>query len=111
MSCHVDLSALMLKEGAFVHKPVLEGECGACHKAHGSNERRLLTSSGSAICAGCHKPGDDKKFSEAHGGISTKGADCTGCHQSHAGDDKRLLHLKKHEPFEKGDCMVCHKRL
>jgi len=86
----------------FVHPPVKEGDCLACHKPHGGSGRYLLDvgENQSELCLGCHDPATFKqKF--MHGPVAA-GA-CTNCHDPHESAEKFLLK----EPNRKL-CLKCH---
>ncbi len=78
-ACHADAESRFLK--AYTHKPVLDGNCGACHPAHASDEPKLLRATGAKLCQGCH--GEP--------------------HEAGAGRAAR-----SHKPFVDGDCLKCH---
>lgn len=85
-----------------VHAPVKEGDCLACHKAHGANGRFLLDDSEdlTKLCLGCH---DSAPFNQkyVHGPVAT--GSCTVCHDPHQSDAKALLKGASREL-----CLSCH---
>ena len=95
--CH---NALAKKK--LVHSPVKDGDCIACHNAHGSNGRFLLEDNEdrSGLCFGCH---DKAPFNQKyiHGPVATGG--CTVCHDPHQSDIKALLKGASREL-----CLSCH---
>ncbi len=84
------------------HSPFKEGECVACHNAHGANGRFLLDDNEdrSGLCFGCHDSAPfNKKY--IHGPVAT--GSCTVCHDSHQSDVKGLLKSASREL-----CLSCH---
>ncbi len=89
---------------AFVHEPVLEDGCVACHAPHGSNHRGLLNQTQRSTCLDCHQGlVDDLPLAQSiHGAFESTQA-CTQCHSPHASDFSGLLA----EPFNTL-CLTCH---
>ncbi len=123
--CHADMG-----KAKFVHEPVANSECDACHaetgKTHPGDKGAFeLTEQGPALCLQCHdNPGEGKKH--IHPPILE---DCTNCHNPHQGSRQKFLHEPlgdlclmchdqieqiindsnyKHEPVAKGECLNCH---
>ena len=88
------------KPKKFVHAPVKDGECAACHNPHGSNYKFQLLSKGGEMCFTCH---DDAivggKF--VHGPAAVGG--CVACHEPHSSDYAKSLRTKGAEL-----CYTCH---
>jgi predicted CXXCH cytochrome family protein len=86
----------------YVHPPVKEGDCTACHKPHGASERFLLEvgEDRSPLCFNCH---DAKPFKEKfmHGPAAV--GSCNLCHDPHESSQKMLLKA----PFREV-CLKCH---
>ncbi|GAB4141818.1 MAG: cytochrome c3 family protein [Planctomycetota bacterium] len=119
-NCHQDL----VKDD-FVHKPLAEGKCIACHKqpeatAHEFEQIDDINES----CAACHEAKDEGVI---HPPYETM--DCTTCHSPHHGKTKGLLSTPDvlslcatchgpvkeslgkpfvHGPVADGDCLLCH---
>ena len=123
--CHANMG-----KAGFVHEPVANRECDACHeetgKTHpGEKGAFELIEQGSALCLQCHDdPGEGKKH--IHPPVQE---DCTNCHNPHQGSRQKFLHeplgelclmrhdqieqiIKdsnyKHEPVAEGECLNCH---
>jgi predicted CXXCH cytochrome family protein len=60
----------------WLHGPVANGECTACHSPHQTAQRyMLLEDNGPALCGQCQDPA----------------AECMGCHNAHSGQSPLLL--------------------
>jgi predicted CXXCH cytochrome family protein len=70
------------KELNYVHGPVADGDCVACHKPHFSKNRKLLVEE--KICLECHDDKDPEEGDNAsvHGPVSKM--ECVSCHNPHA---------------------------
>ncbi len=110
----------------FVHTPVKEGECSACHNPHTSSHGKLLSQDPQKVCLKCHDKLIPDKARSVHRVVLE--GNCVKCHDAHASDNKANL-LKsgndlcfschkdigdavanvkfKHNPVEKG-CLNCH---
>ncbi len=82
--CHDDFS----KTYKYLHGPVSNGLCNACHATHNSKTEYKLLLSGQNLCFKCHIKKSVLK-NENHEGIGD--ADCIECHNPHGGDDKYIL--------------------
>lgn len=91
-----------IEKGKSVHAPVAEGECLACHLAHGSSVPSLLKGSENqkTLCFECH---DSAPFElqYVHGPVDS-GA-CTYCHSPHRSGRKSLLREALQDV-----CLGCH---
>ena len=123
--CHANMG-----KAEFVHEPVDNGECDACHtetgKKHpGEDGAFELNEQGPSLCLQCHDaPGADKK--NIHPPVED---DCTNCHNPHQGTQSKFLHKpigelcqschdqikeiiqnakSQHAPVAKGECLSCH---
>jgi predicted CXXCH cytochrome family protein len=93
------------------HKPLREGECGACHDVHGSEQANLLKPvEGSGLCTSCHQEmkGGHHLFEtseiEEKSGLDLKGRNlCAACHHPHSSSRKSLLRSSDSEI-----CQGCH---
>jgi predicted CXXCH cytochrome family protein len=106
----------------FIHKPLLQGDCTACHNPHDSSHKYQLIAEGKALCFQCHDNRINKnKYS--HGPSAMGG--CILCHDPHSADyksnlkasgsnlcvfchmDKNKQSMFKHKPAAE-DCTNCH---
>jgi predicted CXXCH cytochrome family protein len=95
LSCHENIT---LKE--FVHGPLKQGECTACHNPHGSAYKFQLVSQGADLCFQCH----DKQINMSrykHGPSAMGG--CVLCHDPHSADYRNNLKAEGPEL-----CFICH---
>jgi len=92
--CHPPLGAMK-----YVHAPVKNGACTACHNPHASDEPKLLVRQAKDLCGACHA--DKAKHAYVHGPTAT--GDCTACHNPHESGKKALL--VKDSPDL---CFICH---
>ena len=90
----------------FVHAPVAEEDCLACHQQgdadhpSASGAEFTLSSAGSSLCFGCH---DDASFTGPYKhGPASSGA-CSTCHDPHASENVFLLKRPVQEM-----CLSCH---
>ena len=76
------------KTRKFIHEPVKEGECTACHSPHGSPYKFQLVESESNLCFNCH---DNEIISGKfiHGPADAGG--CKACHDPHTADYEKNL--------------------
>ena len=90
VGCHSDQHSPREDPGAtWLHGPVANGECTACHSPHQSaRPYLLLQDNGPALCGQCHSA-EDLQRTALHAANPT--AECTGCHNAHAGRDRFLL--------------------
>ncbi len=89
-----------------VHKPITS-DCGACHRAHGSDIAGMLRDAPRKLCDGCHGEKMAKRLGAArsrHGRVH-EGEACGSCHAAHA---SRFAHLLR-EPSRRL-CLRCHDR-
>ncbi len=96
-SCHDNFEEGGEEGKWFVHGPVADGECTACHDPHFSTRPKLLKKD--KICSECHDP-----FPEAgtvH--IPVKYGECTACHSPHAGPAPKQLRR-----VGNALCLGCH---
>ena len=94
-SCHEKFKATN-----FVHSPVEEGECIACHSPHGSQYKFQLLAKGGELCFNCHD--EDLVAGEfVHGPAAVGG--CVACHDPHTADYAK--NLKAEGPSL---CYMCH---
>lgn len=124
-----------LSESKFLHGPIKEGNCTACHEPHGSDHFRILRddypqvfyapyeTDAYALCFKCH---DAKAFEVAetetltgfrdgkrnlhylHVNKDRKGRTCRACHDTHASNLPR--HLRELIPFGSWEFSVNYQR-
>ena len=76
------------------------GECTACHSAHGSTNKFLMVKTGKTLCFDCHEDFLAKaKFK--HSAVDQ----CADCHKPHGTEEKGLLA----KPLAKL-CLDCHEQ-
>ncbi|RJQ48251.1 MAG: cytochrome C [Nitrospiraceae bacterium] len=94
-SCHEKF-----KTKKFTHVPVQDGDCLACHNAHGSEFKFQLKAKGGEMCFTCH---DDAIVSGkfVHGPAAVGG--CVACHEPHTADYAKNLKAEGPEL-----CYTCH---
>ena len=84
----------------FMHSPVEDGECSACHSPHGSPNKFQLLSKGGELCFTCH---DDELIAKkyVHGPAAVGG--CVACHEPHSSDYAKNLRAEGPNL-----CFMCH---
>ena len=84
----------------YMHSPVEEGECVACHSPHGSPNKFQLLAKGGALCFNCH---DEELVAGnfVHGPAAVGG--CVACHDPHTADYEK--NLRADGP---NLCYMCH---
>jgi predicted CXXCH cytochrome family protein len=94
-SCHDQF-----KPKKFIHNPVEEGECIACHNPHGSPNKFQLIMKGGDLCFNCH---DEEIITGefVHGPAAVGG--CIACHEAHTSDYEKNLKAKG-----TALCFMCH---
>lgn len=110
--------AQLLKDNPQHHGPIRDGECGACHTAHGGDHFRLLSESYPsrfyaafdedryALCFDCHEPdmmldaetdeltgfrNGSQNLHFVHVNREPKGRSCRACHNVHASRGPKLV--------------------
>ena len=94
-SCHDSF-----ENRSFLHGPVEDGECTACHSPHSSPNKYQLLQQGSELCFMCHDQ-DIMSGEFAHGPADAGG--CLACHSPHSSDYAKNLREKPPEL-----CFMCH---
>jgi predicted CXXCH cytochrome family protein len=127
--CHVDAEIKFTK--THTHKPIKDGTCNGCHKAHGANREKLLLAAADdpKLCVNCHgemmketekgsnheffKNGKCFKCHDAHASnypglaVAKQGFLCYSCHGTDPG--KEVKNIKsEHAPVVGGGCTACH---
>jgi predicted CXXCH cytochrome family protein len=104
-SCHQEMQP---KDGAYMHAPVAQGQCLACHTPHGGSLRHNLLDEASAACRACHPP-EAEGFAAAHFGYPVTESKCLSCHDPHSTDRaQKLVAKRQHAPFAAHECDACH---
>ncbi|MBI4849980.1 MAG: cytochrome c3 family protein [Nitrospirae bacterium] len=96
IDCHTSKSvSAAFNLGLWVHGPVSEGICTACHNPHQSLYPYLLLKGNSKdMCTKCHIKGFIMDTEEHR-----KDEDCTSCHNPHVGMNRFLLKKDYDEAF------------
>jgi len=105
-SCHQDDVQGFAR--TYVHHPVRQGNCSACHLDHGPDNKLVLLDRQDRLCSRCHDF-KSKALRAAHRGYPLARATCGECHDPHASSRPSLLYPLEHEPFAERDCGSCHK--
>ena len=84
-----------------------EGNCLSCHTSHYSGIEGLLKDSDPSLCTKCHSV-DTERLLNAHMLHLKEIKHCITCHESHVTEGPGLLKSLMHDPFDKGECEVCH---
>lgn len=82
--CHTDYTT----SSAFVHGPVVVGDCLFCHNPHSSKNKHLLKAPVPDLCFQCHEKGVVESIP---GHMAKSAAKCNECHEAHASSVKTLL--------------------
>ena len=73
----------------WLHGPVANGQCTACHNPHQTVRRyMLLKDDGPALCGQCHGAAELQQTPQH---VADPAAECTTCHNAHLGRDRLLL--------------------
>jgi predicted CXXCH cytochrome family protein len=118
----------VLTQSKFLHGPIQQGECQACHHAHGSSNQRLLDQyfptafyrdfdlTNYALCFSCHEEAlvldkqtttltgfrnGDLNLHYVHVHRDEKGRSCKACHEIHGSQLPK--HMAETVPFEGGN--------
>lgn len=88
IKCHLDKTARRaIRDRLWLHNPVAQGKCLACHAEHQSPHQAHLRLSPAELCLSCHKV---EQLPEACAdGPGTR--KCLGCHNTHMGKNRKLL--------------------
>jgi predicted CXXCH cytochrome family protein len=105
LKCHDEKRAQM--QLANVHEPLETGDCTSCHMPHSSPHADQLVGESARLCRVCHDL-DSEEILDAHAGIPVEKTRCTGCHDPHASNSRGMLLPFAHQPFEGGECDLCH---
>lgn len=100
--CHMP-QVLAMQNAAHTHRDA-EGSCLACHTAHASGQKGLLSAPPGDLCVTCHT---DVCETVAGAAVShdpvLKGQQCITCHEPHATDRARML-----RDTQARVCLSCH---
>ncbi len=105
---HASSAAKLSRPVTHLHRPLVSGDCGACHKESGG----LRAPSTILLCGRCHEL---SKFQGASIHAPVADGDCTACHDPHASKYSWLL-VARHPvnrlvPFDAESyelCFTCH---
>jgi len=108
--CHTEFFSMLKQAGdKKTHKPVREGDCGACHDVHGSEGAVLINPARSVdICTSCHPSprGHHHGYTDAElreKGGKDRANPCLFCHRPHSSSEKLLLRSR-----DTTVCKRCH---
>ncbi len=98
-------------KGTFIHNPIQEGNCDACHSFHASDSAFLMKQTSMIeVCGTCH---DWLKHTSHPMGQKVKDSrnknltmDCLSCHRSHGTGYRHLIPF----PTVTDLCVQCHKQ-
>lgn len=110
-TCHRDMDHLGVltitrRDGhpPFMHEPMLDPGCTACHLPHGGEAVGMLAQNQRTLCLSCHESTvHDLPLAQSVHGAFQGESSCTQCHEPHAGDHESMLVAS---PFDL--CMRCH---
>jgi predicted CXXCH cytochrome family protein len=96
IQCHATKSAeLMFTDNLWVHGPLADGLCTACHDYHATKFPYMLFSDSSIVlCTQCHEKGYITQIEE-----HIKEEECISCHNPHMGANRLLLKKDYDEVF------------
>lgn len=96
LSCHSEKAyAVAEAQGLWMHGPVANGWCVACHNPHrAARKYMLLGKSNVDLCTGCHRAPELLRTA-AH--RKEPEADCLTCHNPHQGKSTFLLRVEHDE--------------
>ena len=120
--CHPEIVATY--ENGFVHQPVKEKNCEACHLNHGLVPMVVMRQPVPTVCLPCH-PALNKTGSKKSAHKPVSNGKCKACHEPHNSEHPNLLNTAaekicynchKPEPFTretvhepvKDGCSTCH---
>jgi predicted CXXCH cytochrome family protein len=88
-TCHQDYPK---KGDAFVHQPVAQRDCNACHLSHAGDIDGLLVAEPKDLCTSCHKDlvARASQSKSAHPVDAKQGA-CLACHSAHSSSEPSML--------------------
>lgn len=129
LDCHDDV----IQDGAEMHSPVEDGECGECHDPHQSNNYARLRKPVNETCLSCHDDMADtiRNARSTHDALD-EDEGCAKCHDPHSSKNEYFLKVTpvaklcyechddlidainevppeyRHGPIRKGQCQKCH---
>jgi predicted CXXCH cytochrome family protein len=99
VTCHEE--AGKAANGTGGHGPAATGECGTCHRPHGSDRPSLLSAPEAELCTTCHdEVAGQLKLASVHKPAASA---CTLCHNPHGGGNP----AKTRETIN-SLCLACH---
>ncbi len=96
LTCHSDMAYTVAQaQGLWMHGPVANGWCVACHSPHRSARQYMLLGKNNVeLCTGCHRK-PDLLQTAAH--QKEPEAGCLACHNPHLGRSASLLKAQHDE--------------
>ena len=96
LTCHGDKAHTVAQaQGLWMHGPVADGWCVACHSPHrAARQYMLLGKNNVELCTGCHRKPDLLQSAAHH---KEPEADCLACHNPHQGKNASLLKAEHDE--------------
>lgn len=97
-SCHeYKTNSFAYPQGMWVHGPVSQGKCTACHSPHNTRFRYMLwKESSQELCRQCH---EEKVLQMTVAHQKEPKAECISCHNPHLGKTRFLLKADYKELF------------
>lgn len=127
LSCHPQQQE-QITDFASRHRPFVQRECTACHRAHWDDASSSLRTAVPDLCLLCHGSlRAEQELSSRHPPFV--GGQCTSCHDPHGSQVEALLKEEQkvlclschktvaandlnqpfqHQPFAQGNCTSCH---
>lgn len=96
LTCHGDKASTVAQaQGLWMHGPVANGWCVACHSPHRAARQYMLLGKNTVeLCNGCHRRPDLLQTAVHQ---KAPEADCLSCHNPHAGKNALLLRAEHDE--------------
>ena len=107
-NCHADTVARQ-ERATTKHPPIAEGDCGACHMPHGSDNQFILKEESVIdICADCHEwqthsthPIGPDYTDPRNKNVTVQ---CLSCHRTHGNENKHFIYFSTANEL----CIQCH---
>ena len=87
-----------------VHRPVLKGDCLACHNPHASTLPKLVKGNLVEVCGQCHSDTIKRQEHSPTQHDPVRGGDCAACHDPHSSDSVLMFA----DPDTVNLCGKCH---
>lgn len=96
LTCHGDMAHTVAQaQELWMHGPVADGWCVACHSPHrAARQYMLLGKNNAELCTGCHRKPDLLQTAEHQ---KKPEVDCLDCHNPHLGRSASLLKAEHDE--------------